>query len=137
MYYHDRASIYPKDLNESGIHLINHSCMPNCWLYTYNGHTLFFTLRTIFPGEELTADYLLSPAEYCQDCTHQCYCDTLVCRGTMHLPQTQFKTWETFHEHQGKQTKRMPIRYGKQLAPLALYPEQIPDHTIYNLYGTG
>ena len=136
IYYHDRASIYPSDIQAPGIHLINHSCMPNCWLYTYKGHTLFFTLRTIFPGEELTADYLLSPAEYCTDCQHQCHCETLVCRGTMHLPEEQFQLWNTFHERQGKETKRMQIRYGKQLKPLKEYPHVISDSPIYNLYGS-
>jgi hypothetical protein len=136
MYYHDRASIYPTDLQAPGIHLMNHSCMPNCWLYTYKGHTLFFTLRTIFPGEELTADYLLSPEEYCKQCTHQCFCDTLLCRGTMHLAKQRFQAWNTFHERQAKETKRMPIRYGKQLIPLSTYPQQIMDDTIYNLFGS-
>ena len=59
MYYHDQASIYPNDLKGNGIHLINHSCTPNSWLFSYRGHTLFFTLRRIFPGEELTVSYLL------------------------------------------------------------------------------
>jgi hypothetical protein len=136
MYYHDRASIYPIDVQATGIHLLNHSCMPNCWFYAYRGHTLFFTLRTIFPGEELTADYLLSPVDYCQPCLHQCRCGTLLCRGTMHLPQEQFQKWNTFHESQGKETKRVPIRYGKLLKPLNDYPQPIPDHTIYNLFGT-
>src|ERR1700687_1155673 len=46
LYYSDQASIYP-DLGEPGIHLINHSCAPNCWMYTYKGHTLFFAIRKI------------------------------------------------------------------------------------------
>ena len=51
MYFTDRASIYP-DLKKPGIHLLNHSCSPNCWIYTFKGHTLFFALRKIEPGEE-------------------------------------------------------------------------------------
>lgn len=135
MYYHDRASIYPSDLQKLGIHLMNHSCMPNCGLYTYKGHTLFFSLRTIFPEEELTADYLLSPDEYCEPCTHQCTCQTILCRGTMHLSAKRFDEWNIFHEAQSKETKRLPIRYGKRLKPLKAYPKSIPDHPIYNLFG--
>ncbi|MGH7203901.1 MAG: SET domain-containing protein [Candidatus Levyibacteriota bacterium] len=135
MYYHDRASIYPTDLREPGIHLMNHSCMPNCGLYTYKGHTLFFSLRTIFPEEELTTDYLLSPDKYCRPCTHQCTCQTILCRGTMHLGTKRFEEWNTFHEAQSKETRRLPIRYGKQLKPLKTYPKSIPDHPIYNLFG--
>lgn len=136
MYYHDRASIYPSDLQAVGIHLMNHSCMPNTWLSTYKGHTLFFALRTIFPGEELTADYLLSPESYCRDCQHQCICESSHCRGTMHLPPTHFQKWNSFHQKQTKETKRERIRYGKLLKPLKIYPEMIADNTIYSLFGT-
>lgn len=135
MYYHDYASIYPVDIKATGIHLLNHSCMPNCWLYTYQGHTLFFTLRTIHPGEELTADYLLSPAETCKQCQHQCLCGTTLCRGSMHLSPERFVAWNTFHETLAKETKRLPIRYGKLLKPLSNYPQSISDHAIYNLFG--
>mgnify|MGYP001559395028 FL=1 len=51
MYYHDRASIFP-DLTKPGAHLFNHSCEPNCALFTYQGHILFFSLRKIFAGEK-------------------------------------------------------------------------------------
>lgn len=136
MYYHDRASIYPTDIKDVSIHLMNHSCMPNCWLYTHKGHTLFFTLRTVFAGEELTTDYLLSPDDYCTPCLHKCTCNSPFCRGTMHLREEQFQTWNTFHEVQAGETKREPIRYGKLLKPLKEYPNFIPDHPIYNLFGS-
>jgi len=81
MYFSDRAGIYP-DLTTPGPHLINHSCTPNCWMYIYRGHTLFFALRDIKPGEELTISYLLSPKdESCNNCTHVCKCDSEFCTG--------------------------------------------------------
>src|SRR5579871_5079449 len=66
MYYHGRATIFP-EVKQPGIHLINHSCMPNCYMYTYQGHTLYFALRRIFAGEELTVSYLVSPLD--DDCS--------------------------------------------------------------------
>ena len=56
MYLNDSASIYP-DLSKPGIHLLNHSCEPNCWIYCFRGHTLFFALRNIKKGEELYCHY--------------------------------------------------------------------------------
>jgi SET domain-containing protein len=58
MYYHDTAAIVP-DLAKDGVHLLNHACIPNSFLYTYKGHTLAFTLKKILKGEELTIPYLL------------------------------------------------------------------------------
>ena len=36
-----RSGVYLPDTSKPGIHLLNHSCRPNCWTYTYRGHTLF------------------------------------------------------------------------------------------------
>lgn len=136
LYYHDYASIYPEDLNTPGVHLLNHSCEPNCWIYTYKGHTLFFTLRRIFAGEEFTISYQLSPADYCNPCTHTCLCQSDFCTKTMHLSQEEFLQWSQFQEKQSKKTKRAPIRYGKRLPKLKDYPKNIQDHTIYTLFGS-
>lgn len=135
MYYHDYASIFPDDVNAPGIHLINHSCAPNTWMYTYHGHTLFFALRHIFPGEELTVSYLLSPDEDCNPCQHACYCGHQFCTKTMHQTQKHFDRWDAFNESLTKKTKRARIRYGKTLPLLPSYPKQIPDHSIYDLIG--
>ncbi len=135
LYYHDYASIYPVDLTATGIHLVNHSCAPNCWITTYKGHTLFFTLRKIFVGEELTISYLLPPQETCDPCAHTCICESTFCRGTMHLSKTRFEKWRLFNEAEAKRTKRARISYGKPLAKLQDYPQQIPDADVYTLYG--
>ena len=48
MYYTDTFSIDP-DIQKPGIHLINHSCTPNCWIYIHRAHTLFFSHCYIAP----------------------------------------------------------------------------------------
>ena len=136
MYYHNQASIYP-NLSKNGIHLLNHSCTPNCWMYTYKGHTLFFALRQIFEGEELTISYLLSPKdEYCRPCTHVCKCGSTVCSGTMHLLDARYKKWAEFHNMEEKKTKKSRIKYGKILPTLTSYPKNIHDNPIYALFGS-
>lgn len=136
MYYHDYASIVPADPKASGIHLLNHSCTPNSWVYTYKGHTLVFSLRKIFKGEELTVSYLLSPGdEFCKSCTHICKCRSKFCKQTMHLSEERFLEWSKFNEAQAKKTKRVRVRYGKILPKLTSYPDKILDHEIYSLFG--
>jgi hypothetical protein len=136
MYYHDYASIFPEDVTANGIHLVNHSCVPNAWMYTHHGHTLFFALRKIFPGEEITVSYLLSPDADCMPCAHICRCTSRFCTQTMHQSQDHFDRWNSFNEAQAKKTKRARIRYGKTLAMLPDYPSSIPDHEIYDLFGS-
>ena len=115
MYYTDQASIYP-DLSRSGPYLINHSCQPNCWIYIFHGHTLFFALRKIKPCEELTISYLLSPKdETCQPCLHDCYCESKKCSGTMHLSKDKYKRWQKFQNEEKKKTKIEKFTFGKNL----------------------
>lgn len=138
MYYSDKASILPSDLKKPGVHFLNHACNPNCWMYIYRGHTLFFTLRHIFAGEEFTISYQLSPKDkLCNPCMHVCLCGDVNCRGTMHLAEDEYKDWNKFSENQAKETKKAAIRYGKNLAPLAAYPKNIRDNEIYRLTGFG
>lgn len=136
MFYHYQATIYPNP-KKPGIHIINHSCSPNTWMYTYRGHTLYFSIRHIFSGEELSVSYLLSPQdENCDPCTHLCHCESPICTLTMHLSQKRCDEWNTFEEKQKIQTKREPIHYGKQLPTLSSYPENIPDNDYYTLFGS-
>lgn len=132
MYYTDQASIYP-DLSKPGIHLLNHSCSPNCWIYTYHGHTLFFALRDIDPDEELTISYLLSPKDAtCNPCTHDCRCGNIYCTGTMHLPKTSYERWQKFQDKQMKKTKTAKFIFNKDLPKLSSYPATIPIDPIYS-----
>jgi len=57
---------------------INHSCDPNCFSRVMRGHMLFFALRDIAPGEELTLDYTPS-----QHPGRRCTCGAASCRGIM------------------------------------------------------
>lgn len=136
MYYHDYASLYPLDIKAPGVHLINHACAPNCWMYTYKGHTLFFTLRHIFAGEELTVSYLLSPDITCDPCTHTCKCEGLICYQTMHLSKERFEIWNEVNIELSNKTKRERIRYGKELPKITAYPKKIPDNPVYLLAGS-
>ncbi|KKU73385.1 MAG: SET domain-containing protein [Parcubacteria group bacterium GW2011_GWA2_47_26] len=137
MYYNDRVSILP-DSRIAGIHFINHSCAPNCAMYTFQGHTLYFTLRRIFKGEELTVSYFYgidkNDKMLCVD--HECFCGAPICRGTVHTPAMIFEKWNAFDE---KISKKYPpkksVRYGSDLAPLPKYPKKIADNSCYELFG--
>lgn len=136
MYYHDTASIYP-DLSRPGIHVLNHSCTPNAWMYTYKGHTLFFTIRHIFAGEEITISYLLAPQdEACNPCTHLCYCGTMICSQTMHLSDERFNKWIEVMEEEEKLTKRQRIRFNQTIPLLDEYPGNFADKAFYTLFGS-
>jgi SET domain-containing protein len=130
MYYHDRAAIAP-NLQKSGVHLLNHSCLPNSWLYIYKGHTLAFSRRRIAKGEELTIPYLLSPKDkFCSPCLHICTCGHTQCSRTMHLSKEKYDTWRKLNDKWSKKTKRARIIYGKDLSLLSLYPKKIPGDYI-------
>lgn len=63
----------------NGTHYINHCCAPNSYMRLTRGHLLFFALRDIHPGEEITCDYVIThhPDDY------RCRCRAPVCRGTI------------------------------------------------------
>jgi uncharacterized protein len=63
----------------NGTHYINHSCDPNAYMRTAYGHILFFALREIRRGEEITIDYeqTLHPD------SKRCRCAAENCRGTI------------------------------------------------------
>ena len=56
---------------------INHSCEPNCYCKVIHGHILFFALRDIEPGEEITLDY----GESYHSDRKRCSCGAPSCRG--------------------------------------------------------
>jgi SET domain-containing protein len=61
----------------NGTHYINHCCAPNAFTRTVYGHVVFFALRDIPPGEEITIDYehTLHPN------SKRCHCRAANCRG--------------------------------------------------------
>ena len=65
----------------SGAEYINHSCDPNCEARIVRGHIIYFSLRDIRKGEELTVDY-----HFDADVEKvPCGCQALKCRGTINL----------------------------------------------------
>jgi SET domain-containing protein len=67
----------------SGAELINHSCEPNVFSSIQKGHILYFSMRRIRPGEELTIDYRFS-----KDVEQvACRCGARDCRGTINLKE--------------------------------------------------
>lgn len=136
MYYHQKASIFPNP-KKPGVHTINHSCEPNTYMYTYQGRTLYFSLRKIFKGEELTVSYLISPLdEDCEPCTHFCYCDSELCSNSMHATNKVYDAWREFDEAMMKNVKLPRVKYGSQLEKLSSYPTNIPDNAVYPLFGS-
>lgn len=123
-----------------GVHLINHSCANNCETYPYKGHILYFTLRKIFRGEELTANYSLYAPEEDVPCRlHACYCGSKFCNGTMHDDWRHFEEWEAFLKKQfGPWYRKIPGAYGSELLPLLRYPESIKKDypKLFNIFGS-
>jgi uncharacterized protein len=135
MYYTDDTSVWP-DPKSEGIHLINHSCEPNCFMYTYQGHTLYFATRKIFTGEEITVSYCLPPIdEDCAPCEDICHCGSEICTGTMHLNDERYERWRNFDDAMAENFTIPPFKNGDQLPKLSSYPENIEDNDIYPLFG--
>jgi SET domain-containing protein len=63
----------------NGTHYINHSCSPNAFMRSTRGHILFFALRDIYPGEEITVDY----GTTLHKDSKKCFCGASLCRGTI------------------------------------------------------
>ena len=58
---------------------INHSCEPNADVFIIDGFMIFFALKEIVPGEEITVDYLNSFEED----RAICQCHTASCRRSL------------------------------------------------------
>jgi uncharacterized protein len=65
----------------SGAELINHSCEPNMATRILKGHILYFSLRRIEKGEELTVDYNYDASDELMACG----CGSKKCRGTINV----------------------------------------------------
>ncbi|MBZ5575062.1 MAG: SET domain-containing protein-lysine N-methyltransferase [Acidobacteriia bacterium] len=65
----------------SGAEIINHSCNANLRSSIFKGHILYWSKRTIQPGEELTVDYLFSK----KIDSVACLCGAAGCRGTINV----------------------------------------------------
>jgi len=65
----------------SGAEYINHSCEPSVEARIVKGHIIYFSLRAIRKGEELTVDYNFDPDVE----KVPCGCRAPRCRGTINL----------------------------------------------------
>lgn len=63
----------------NGTHYINHSCDPNAFMMILHRHILFFALRDIAAGDEITVDYETT----LHDDHKRCTCGAATCRGTI------------------------------------------------------
>ncbi|MEK7630978.1 MAG: SET domain-containing protein [Patescibacteria group bacterium] len=138
MLLNDQLSILANP-TESGIHLINHSCEPNCGMYPLGDHTVYFARRKIFRGEELAVSYTIGqPDEECNPCRHICMCGFPSCRGSLHCSDPELNAFFAFERAALAKQKGRYGRYifevGKKLEPLASYPKNINDHEIYQLF---
>jgi len=129
MYYDDEAGIYP-DLTKPGVHLLNHSCSPNCWITRFKNHTVVFVLKNIKKGKELTTSYLLPPKMNCSPCNHKCYCKSKNCTGSMHLTEAGYKKWQKFQDKHGNKDMYKTKKVAGELKPLKKYPKSISKKLI-------
>jgi hypothetical protein len=136
MYYDEHVSIWP-DVAQPGVHVVNHSCEPNCGIVTHRGHSLYVALRAIHPGEELTVSYLLRPIdEECAPCRHACWCRTRSCTGTMHLPIDRYVAWKRFDDRASRRSPPAPAEAYTVLQPLDQYPARIRDRGFHPIFGS-
>ncbi|MEI6528972.1 MAG: SET domain-containing protein [Candidatus Falkowbacteria bacterium] len=135
-YVGEDVSLFPVDLKAEGVHLINHSCAANCNVSDVEGHNVFFALRHIFPGEEITFDYEFDPES--DGGVSYCFCDSPFCRGTMYArvekPNLKIKVKKEKKKKEGR-PKYHVHKVGEILPPLAKYPKEIKDnHRKYNIF---
>ncbi|MEK7576926.1 MAG: SET domain-containing protein [Patescibacteria group bacterium] len=130
------------DPKKVGIHFINHSCAPNTAMYPAGNHTVYFAVRKILHGEEITVNYLLGqPDKTCNPCRHACHCGEEFCQGSMHCAEEDVKEYLAFESEIQKKQKRIyqvrskPKVY-EQLQPLTHYPKIVLDYSAYPIYAS-
>lgn len=134
--WNEKVSIVA-DPKEMGVHLVNHSCAPNCGMFPYKGHILYFALRKIFTGEELTMSYMLNPPEPDEAVLFDiCRCGTPVCRGTLYTSEEMNNRFYAFEEKMsGEYIRKSPGAFGTKLKPLGEYPANVADYPVYDIFG--
>lgn len=135
VFFNEHQGVYPRDPKKDGVHVINHSCAPNCGFYPYKGHVICATLRRIFPGEELYLHYYLDPPEDNKPTEyHPCFCQHPLCTGTMHTSHklSEEFTWEKLNKKEAKLfKKKAPSK--TELKPFDHYPKTVPDHYMFDM----
>jgi SET domain-containing protein len=90
----DKNTVIDAGVNGNEARFINHSCGPNCESVTVGHHVYIESIRTIYPGEELTYDYSLTREDGDQaeaEKEYACHCGSPDCRGTMLEPMRKPK----------------------------------------------
>ncbi|MCX6799693.1 MAG: SET domain-containing protein [Candidatus Falkowbacteria bacterium] len=129
------TSAFPSHPSVLGVHTINHSCSPNCFMYSIKNHVVYFALRRIFPGEELTVSYLLPPAKLDEIFQYPCYCKSPICRGSMHVSEEYFDRLDVFYrKKQGKYYAHPNVRVGEEMQFLDKYPKNIADNFLFPMF---
>jgi len=137
MFYNDLASIVPQDIKTVGAHLFNHSCAPNCGILPFQKHILFVSLRKIFPGEEITISYEVEPPLPKENFQYPCFCQSPLCRGTMHVSKDKGERWyRSIRKKQGKNFNKIETPFGQTLKPLKKYPRSLNDFFGYDIFAS-
>jgi hypothetical protein len=135
-HYSDKYVVCP-DLSKPDVYAINHSCMANCDIFRRQRHSIIFTLRYIFAGEELSFQYGLPHIDGNREIS-PCHCQTLLCRGHMCAPTAdREKRTDDFFASQDRRDKiKTKYKQGDWLEPLAKYPSRyISDNPIFDIFG--
>lgn len=137
MFYNNQASIAPPNPKALGVHLFNHSCSPNCGILPYQKHLIFVALRRIFPPEELTIGYDVEPPSAKDKFHYPCFCDSPICRGTMHEAENKTERWYQYIKRQQKNDfNKLEVPYGQTVKPLNHYPQTLKDTFGHDLFGS-
>jgi uncharacterized protein len=88
----DGIRIIDGSVGGSGAEVINHSCNPNTRYRLVGDHVYCQSIRTIEPGEELTADYRFRS----EGPEIACRCGSPDCRGTINVVQEGCGTGSQF-----------------------------------------
>lgn len=135
MGYAENSSIFP-DVESPGVHLLNNSCSANCEAIPYKEHVIYYALRHIFSGEELTISYFLDPPEKGDKHVYPCRCGSPLCRGAMHVSAKRAKKREEFlKKFDDKSEGAVLASCGEYLPPLKRYPKNIKDYPVFDIYG--
>lgn len=132
----NKQAILP-DRESIGIHIINHSCEPNIAFTPYKGHILYVALRTIFPHEELTVNYLIDP-EHGERNYYICHCHAPTCKGTWYIHPNKLKMFDALFDESaaGQSEEERALPYGRPLPKLSHYPPHFDDNEFYDLFGS-
>lgn len=130
----DEEAIRPNPA-DTGVHLVNHSCVPNCAFFAHRGHTLLITVRRVLPDEEFTICYVLEPPEAEEKLEYlECHCGSRVCRGTMYSPRAYTdEYWEFDQQMHGEEFSKQIVPFGELLPALDSYPKYVKDYTLFNI----